>query len=93
MNAFDKSSGPTLHVFEQDGFWQWGITCDRPGGTGAKVIAYSDPGFFQHKKLAPTANECARGLAIASNANVLEGEGHAYRREAPGRIGRQVARV
>ena len=50
MNAFDKPSRPTLHVFEQDGFWQWGITCDRPGGTGAKVIAYSDPGFYSEQE-------------------------------------------
>jgi len=50
MNAFDRSSGPTLHVFEQDGFWQWGITCDRPRGVGAKVIAYSDPGFCSEQE-------------------------------------------
>jgi hypothetical protein len=50
MIAFDKSSGPTLHVFEQDGFWQWGITCARPGGVGAKVIAYSDPGFCSEQE-------------------------------------------
>jgi hypothetical protein len=50
MNAFNKLSGPTLHVFEQDGFWQWGITCDRTGGVGAKVIAYSDPGFCSEQE-------------------------------------------
>src|SRR5882757_5719510 len=50
-------------------------------------------GFVQNRKLAPAANECARGLVFATYANVLEGEGHAYRREAPARIGRQVART
>src|SRR5258708_12449642 len=50
-------------------------------------------GFVQNKKLAPTANERARGLVIASKANVFEGEGHAYRREAPARVRPPMARA
>lgn len=35
----------TLHVFEQDGGWHWGLTITRPSGTGKKVVAYSEPTF------------------------------------------------
>jgi hypothetical protein len=38
---------PTLHVFEQDGGWQWGITIPRSAGGGFKVIAYSEMGFVR----------------------------------------------
>jgi hypothetical protein len=41
----NKPSDPTLHVFQQDGAWHWGITIDRPTGFGMKVVAYSDEGF------------------------------------------------
>jgi hypothetical protein len=40
-----KSSNPTLHVFEQEGGWHWGITVERGAGGGMKVVAYSDDGF------------------------------------------------
>ena len=40
-----KSSDPTLHVFEQEGEWHWGITIDRPTGIGMKVVAFSEEGF------------------------------------------------
>ncbi|CAB3761307.1 hypothetical protein [Paraburkholderia solisilvae] len=35
----------TLHVFEQDGGWHWGITIERPHGTGKKVVAFSENVF------------------------------------------------
>jgi hypothetical protein len=35
----------TLHVFEQDGGWHWGLTIVRPHGTGSKVVAYSEATF------------------------------------------------
>ncbi|MGA7779463.1 MAG: hypothetical protein WCA85_17375 [Paraburkholderia sp.] len=35
----------TLHVFEQDGGWHWGLTIARPHGTGKKVVAYSKETF------------------------------------------------
>ena len=35
----------TLHVFEQDGGWHWGITIERLHGTGKKVVAYSEKVF------------------------------------------------
>jgi hypothetical protein len=38
------SSKPTLHVFNQEGGWHWGITVERAAG-GMKVVAYSDEGF------------------------------------------------
>jgi hypothetical protein len=50
MYELNKPSDPKLHVFEQDGLWQWGITCERPGGVGKKIMAYSDSGFHsQHE--------------------------------------------
>ncbi|RQH07148.1 hypothetical protein D1Y85_09560 [Paraburkholderia dinghuensis] len=36
---------PTLHVFEQEGGWHWGITIPRAAGSGFKVIAYSETTF------------------------------------------------
>jgi hypothetical protein len=50
MHTFNKSSELTLHVFLQDDLWQWGITCVRLGGVGAKVVAYSDPGFCSEQQ-------------------------------------------
>jgi hypothetical protein len=37
--------GLTLHVFEQDGAWHWGLTIERSSGTGKKVVAYSEEEF------------------------------------------------
>ncbi len=45
MIALPKSSGPTLHIFEQDGGWHWGITVTRSVGYGEKIVAYSDTVF------------------------------------------------
>jgi hypothetical protein len=35
----------TLHVFEQDGGWSWGLTIERSHGTGKKVVAFSEVVF------------------------------------------------
>ncbi|CAB3802972.1 hypothetical protein [Pararobbsia alpina] len=35
----------TLHVFEQDGGWHWGLTIERLHGTGKKVVAFSEKVF------------------------------------------------
>jgi hypothetical protein len=35
----------TLHVFEQDGGWHWGLTMERLRGTGKKVVAFSEEVF------------------------------------------------
>src|SRR5579875_3651047 len=40
-----RSPKPTLHVFQQEGGWHWGITVERAAGGGMKVVAYSDEGF------------------------------------------------
>jgi len=45
MNAPYELAGLTLHVFEQDGGWNWGLTIERLRGTGEKVVAYSDALF------------------------------------------------
>ncbi|SMG45809.1 hypothetical protein [Paraburkholderia susongensis] len=43
--SHNLSSSPTLHVFEQEGGWHWGITIPRPMGSGVKVIDYSERTF------------------------------------------------
>ena len=45
MNAPYELCGLTLHVFEHDGGWNWGLTIERLRGTGEKVVAYSDAPF------------------------------------------------
>lgn len=35
----------TLHVFAQDGAWQWGITVPRGRGAGFQVVSYSERNF------------------------------------------------
>lgn len=35
----------TLHVFQQDSGWHWGLTIERPNGTGKKVVAFSKEVF------------------------------------------------
>ncbi|HEY3598679.1 MAG TPA: hypothetical protein VGL08_14355 [Paraburkholderia sp.] len=35
----------TLHVFEQNGSWHWGLTVERLRGTGQKVVAFSEEEF------------------------------------------------
>lgn len=50
MNTIEQLPKSVLHVFEQDGGWQWGITCDRPNGVGVKIVDYSDPGFSSGKE-------------------------------------------
>jgi hypothetical protein len=41
----DPGFSPSLHVFEQEGGWHWGITVPRAGGSGFKVVAYSEETF------------------------------------------------
>jgi hypothetical protein len=41
----DPSLEPSLHVFEQDGGWQWALTVKRSAGVGVKVVAFSREGF------------------------------------------------
>jgi hypothetical protein len=45
MTSSRRLPNLTLHVFEQDGGWNWGLTIDRVHGTGRKVIAYSEEVF------------------------------------------------
>ncbi|NML30964.1 hypothetical protein [Paraburkholderia antibiotica] len=45
-SSHELSRSPSLHVFEQEGGWHWGITVPRPVGSGFKVVAYSDKTFF-----------------------------------------------
>ncbi|MGS0896380.1 hypothetical protein ACVBGC_28165 [Burkholderia stagnalis] len=45
MTVLDESLEPLLHVFEQDGGWQWALTVKRAAGVGVKVVAFSREGF------------------------------------------------
>ncbi|SDD90881.1 hypothetical protein [Paraburkholderia lycopersici] len=45
FQSMSQPSSPTLHVFEQEGGWHWGITIERSAGGGFKVIAYSEKTF------------------------------------------------
>ncbi|AOI60358.1 hypothetical protein WI69_17575 [Burkholderia diffusa] len=45
MTVLDSSLEPSLHVFEQDGAWQWALTVKRASGVGVKVVAFSTDGF------------------------------------------------
>ncbi|KWF37675.1 hypothetical protein [Burkholderia pseudomultivorans] len=45
MTVLDSSFEPSLHVFEQDGGWQWALTVKRAAGVGVKVVAFSREGF------------------------------------------------
>jgi hypothetical protein len=40
--SHDLRLSPSLHVFEQEGGWHWGITVPRAAGSGFKVVAYSE---------------------------------------------------
>nr|WP_217445585.1 hypothetical protein [Burkholderia metallica] len=45
VTVLDPSFAPSLHVFEQDGGWQWALTVRRATGVGVKVVAFSREGF------------------------------------------------
>ncbi|VWB71394.1 hypothetical protein BSE24067_03364 [Burkholderia seminalis] len=45
VTVLDPSFEPSLHVFEQDGGWQWALTVKRATGVGVKVVAFSQEGF------------------------------------------------
>jgi hypothetical protein len=45
VTVLDSSLESSLHVFEQDGGWQWALTVKRASGVGVKVVAFSTDGF------------------------------------------------
>ncbi|AOR70428.1 hypothetical protein BBJ41_23040 [Burkholderia stabilis] len=45
MTVLDPTFEPSLHVFEQDGGWQWALTVQRASGVGVKVVAFSRDGL------------------------------------------------
>ncbi|MFP3504607.1 hypothetical protein [Burkholderia sp. SIMBA_062] len=45
MTVLDSSLESSLHVFEQDGGWQWALTVKRASGVGVKVVAFSTDAF------------------------------------------------
>ncbi|XXA08872.1 hypothetical protein P5W99_38490 [Paraburkholderia sp. A3BS-1L] len=53
----------TLHVFEQDGGWHWGIAIPRVTGSGSKVLAYSKVTFAQEVDARNEGNRALDGLA------------------------------
>nr|WP_232356691.1 hypothetical protein [Burkholderia multivorans] len=59
VSALHESLEPSLHVFEQDGGWQWALTVKRASGVGVKVVAFSEQGFA-HEADAHAAGQRAR---------------------------------
>nr|WP_249170799.1 hypothetical protein [Burkholderia vietnamiensis] len=57
--VLDSSLEPSLHVFEQDGGWQWALTVKRTSGVGVKVVAFSTEGYHREAD-AHAAGERAR---------------------------------
>ncbi len=53
----------TLHVFEQDGGWHWGIVMPRLAGTGFKVLAYSKLRFAKEVDARHDGNRAFDALA------------------------------
>lgn len=47
VTRLHESLEPLLHVFEQDGAWQWALTVKRTAGVGVKVVAFSQDGFHR----------------------------------------------
>ncbi|CAB3809842.1 hypothetical protein LMG27177_06931 [Paraburkholderia fynbosensis] len=60
-----QTSAPhlTLHVFEQDGGWHWGIAIPRVAGGGFKVLAYSKVTFAQEVDAHHDGNRALDALA------------------------------
>ncbi|WP_237179803.1 hypothetical protein [Paraburkholderia sacchari] len=61
-------SSPKLHVFEQEGGWHWGITIPRAGGSGFKVIAYSETTFMHETEAWRDGNRALGDLREGSLA-------------------------
>ncbi|MGF6379243.1 hypothetical protein QF000_006327 [Paraburkholderia atlantica] len=62
---------PSLHVFEQEGGWHWGITVPRSAGSGFKVVAYSEKTFLDE---AEAHREGNRALERFSDAQAVSFE-------------------
>jgi hypothetical protein len=56
-SSHETNSPPSLHVFEQEGGWHWGITVPRSMGSGFKVVAYSDKTFMDEAEAHREGNE------------------------------------
>ncbi|NIF50837.1 MULTISPECIES: hypothetical protein [Burkholderiaceae] len=69
----DSHLSPTLHVFEQEGGWHWGITIPRPVGSGVKVIDYSETTFGDE---AEAQRDGKRALKRFADTPVLALEHH-----------------
>ena len=67
------SSKPTLHVFNQEGGWHWGITVERAAG-GMKVVAYSDEGFDSEEEAREDGEHVLRSEHWRSRQSFSRGE-------------------
>jgi len=59
----DLRLSPSLHVFEQEGGWHWGITVPRAVGSGFKVVAYSEETFGDEAEAHREGNRALARLA------------------------------
>ncbi len=67
-------SKPTLHVFQQEGGWHWGITVERTAGGGMKVVAYSDEGFDSEQEAREDGEDVLRSEDWRSRQSFSRGE-------------------
>ncbi|MFT4067861.1 DUF3622 domain-containing protein [Paraburkholderia sp.] len=61
----DLRFSPSLHVFEQEGGWHWGITVPRRVGSGFKVVAYSEKTFVDEAEAHREGNRALARFAEA----------------------------
>lgn len=65
----------TLHVFEQDGGWNWCLTVDRMLGTGQKVIAYSEGVFSSAAQARADGDRAYWAYCVQNDRAELSGMG------------------
>nr|WP_260332786.1 DUF3622 domain-containing protein [Paraburkholderia sp. MM5384-R2] len=62
-SSHDSRLSPSLHVFQQEGGWHWGITVPRSAGSGFKVVAYSEKTFMDEAEAHREGNRALERFA------------------------------
>ncbi|RQT08440.1 hypothetical protein DF051_30925 [Burkholderia contaminans] len=67
-----RSDPATLHVFEQDGGWHWGITVPRSRGSGFKLVAYSETPFPEESRARDDGAQTLATISTGRNSDTDE---------------------
>ncbi|OLL33103.1 hypothetical protein BTH42_03955 [Burkholderia sp. SRS-W-2-2016] len=67
-SSHELNRSASLHVFEQEGGWHWGITVPRSLGSGFRVVAYSDKTFIDEAEAHREGNQALERFADAPAA-------------------------